>query len=220
MNEFGDLSLTEIRMHCSLPDGRRFPYSFPNFRLTCSFLASPATHWMYGKKDARMRKEAETSFLANLNQNIGIVHQVCHTYFRRDAMEREDVFQDIMYQLWKSYPQFKGESKFSTWMYKVALNTAITHVRRKTRTPQNAELTESVAQDLHTNEHMSRVEEVRLLHEAIAALTDIDKAIILLHLEDQSYDEIASITGLTKTNVSVRLVRIKRALKDYLQRNQ
>jgi RNA polymerase sigma factor (sigma-70 family) len=167
-----------------------------------------------------MHKEAETSFLANLNQNIGIVHQVCHTYFRRDSMEREDVFQDIMYQLWKSYPQFKGESKFSTWMYRVALNTAITHIRRSTRASQNAELTESIARAPQINEHMSRGEEVRLLHEAIAALTDIDKAIILLHLEDQNYDEIASITGLTKANVSVRLVRIKRALKDYLQRNQ
>jgi RNA polymerase sigma factor (sigma-70 family) len=167
-----------------------------------------------------MHAEPETSFLANLNQNIGIVHQVCHAYFRRDALEREDVFQDIMYQLWKSYPQFKGESKFSTWMYKVALNTAITRIRRSTRTPRNAELTESAAPALHINEHMSRVEEVHLLHEAIAALTDIDKAIILLHLEDQNYDEIASVTGLTRTNVSVRLVRIKRALKDYLQRNQ
>jgi RNA polymerase sigma-70 factor (ECF subfamily) len=167
-----------------------------------------------------MHTETEISFLANLNQNMGIVHQVCHTYFRRDAMEREDVFQDIMYQLWKSYPQFKRESKFSTWMYKVALNTAITHIRRSTRAPRNAELTESVAPAPHLNEHLSRVEEVHRLHEAIAALSDIDKAIILLHLEDQNYDEIASITGLTKANVSVRLVRIKRALKDRLQRNQ
>ena len=172
-----------------------------------------------------MHAETETSFLTNLNQDIGIVHQVCHTYFRRDAVAREDVFQDIMYQLWKSYPQFKGESKFSTWMYRVALNTAITHtaithIRRSTRAPRNVELTESVARAPHISEHMSRVEEVRLLHEAIAALAEIDKAIILLHLEDQNYDEIASITGLTKTNVSVRLVRIKRALKDYLQRNQ
>jgi len=67
---------------------------------------------------------------------------------------------------------------------------------------------------------MSRVEEVNRMHEAIAALTDIDKAIILLHLEEENYDEIASITGLTRTNVSVRLVRIKRALKDQLQKNQ
>ena len=166
-----------------------------------------------------MQTETEISFLANLNQNMGIVHQVCHTYFRRDGVEREDVFQDIMYQLWKSYPQFKGESKFSTWMYKVALNTAITHIRRSTRAPRNAELTESVARG-PINEHMCQAEEVHLLHEAIAALNDIDKAIILLHLEDQNYDEIASITGLTRTNVSVRLVRIKRALKDYLQRSQ
>ena len=67
---------------------------------------------------------------------------------------------------------------------------------------------------------MRREEELQLLHEAIARLTDIDKAIVLLHLEDQNYDEIASITGLTKTNVSVRLVRIKRTLKNYLQKNR
>ena len=105
-------------------------------------------------------------------------------------------------------------------MYKVALNTAITHIRRSTRTPQNAELTEPIAHGSDINEHMSREEELHLLHEAIATLTDIDKAIILVHLEDQNYDEIAVITGLTRTNVSVRLVRIKRALKDYIQRNE
>ena len=88
---------------------------------------------MYAKRDGRVHPEPETSFLANLDQNIRIVHRVCHTYFPRDAVEREDVFQDIMYQLWKSYPQFKGESKFSTRIYKVALNTAITHIRRSTR---------------------------------------------------------------------------------------
>ena len=165
-----------------------------------------------------MHAETETSFLIDLNQNIGIVHRVCHTYFPYDTAEREDLFQDIMYQLWKSYLQFKGESKFSTWMYKVALNTAITHIRRSTRVPQKAELTESIGGTAHTDEHTGRLEEVRLLHEAIAALSHLDKAIILLHLEEQNYDEIACITGLTKTNVSVRLVRIKRVLKDYLQK--
>jgi RNA polymerase sigma factor (sigma-70 family) len=167
-----------------------------------------------------MHAEPETLFLANLNQNIRIVHRVCHTYFPRDALEREDLFQDIMYQLWKSYPQFKWESKFSTWMYKVALNMAITHIRRSSRTPRNEEFTESVARAPDIDEHMRREEELYLLHEAIAALTDIDKAIILLHLEDHNYDEIACITGLTRTNVSVRLVRSKRTLKEYLQRNQ
>ena len=167
-----------------------------------------------------MRAEWETAFLTDVNQNIRIVHRVCHTYFPRDAMEREEVFQDIMYQLWKSYPQFKGESKFSTWMHKVALNTAITHIRRSTREPRSAELTEPIAHAPDMNEHMHREEEVRQLHAAIDTLMGIDKAIILLHLEDQDYDEIAAITGLTRTNVSVRLVRIKRALKEYVERNQ
>jgi len=167
-----------------------------------------------------MRAEWETAFLADVNQNIRIVHRVCHTYFPRDAMEREEVFQDIMYQLWKSYPQFKGESKFSTWMHKVALNTAITHIRRSTRKPRTEELPEPIAHAPDMNEHMHREEEVRQLYAAIDTLMGIDKAIILLHLEDQDYEEIAAITGLTKTNVSVRLVRIRRALKEYVERNQ
>jgi RNA polymerase sigma factor (sigma-70 family) len=167
-----------------------------------------------------MGAEWETSFLTDVNQNIRIVHRVCHTYFPRDAMEREEVFQDIMYQLWKSYPQFKGESKFSTWLHKVALNTAITHIRRSTREPRSAELPEPIAHAPDMNEHMDRKEEIHQLYKAIDTLMDIDKAIILLHLEDQDYDEIASITGLTRTNVSVRLVRIRRALKEYVERNQ
>ncbi len=103
-----------------------------------------------------MHAETETSFLVDLNQNIGIVHRVCQTYFPYDTAEREDLFQDIMYQLWKSYLTVQGESKFSTWMYKVALNTAITHIRRSTRVPQNAELTKSIGGPAHTDEHMGR----------------------------------------------------------------
>src|SRR5258708_32201390 len=122
-----------------------------------------------------MHAEPETSFLANVNQNIRIVHRVCHTYFPRDAVEREDVFQDIMYQLWKSYPQFKGESKFSTWMHKVALNTAIPHIRRSTRKPRSAELTDSIAHVPDMNEHLHQEEEVHLLYEAIDTLTDIEQ---------------------------------------------
>ena len=167
-----------------------------------------------------MSADWETAFLTEVNQNIRIVHRVCHTYFPRDAMEREEVFQDIMYQLWKSYPQFKGESKFSTWMHKVALNTAITHIRRSTREPRSVELAEPIAHVPDVSEHMHRKEEVRQLYAAIDTLMGIDKAIILLHLEDQDYDEIAAITGLTRTNVSVRLVRIRRALKEYVERNQ
>ncbi|HUL35861.1 MAG TPA: sigma-70 family RNA polymerase sigma factor [Candidatus Eisenbacteria bacterium] len=167
-----------------------------------------------------MNGEVETTFLARLNENLGIAHQVCRTYFHRDAAQREELFQEILYQLWKSYPQFKGESKFSTWMYKVSLNTAITHIRRSRRTKQGAELAEAAETASgapHPSEEISKAEKVQRLHEAIAGLSDVDKAIILLHLEEQSYEEISSITGLSRTNVSVRLVRIKRALKERLQ---
>jgi RNA polymerase sigma factor (sigma-70 family) len=164
-----------------------------------------------------MPLDQESSFLAEVNPNIGIVHRICRAYFPRDAAEREDVFQDIMFQLWKSYLQFKGEAKFSTWMHKVALNTAITHIRRSTRMPLNTELSESLAHAFDMSAHMDREEELQQLYEAIGTLSAIDKAIVLLHLEEQSYEDIATVTGLTKANVSVRLVRIKRALKVSVQ---
>ena len=164
-----------------------------------------------------MGADQEATFLNDVNPNLGIVHSVCRAYVPRNRPEYDDVFQDIMYQLWKSYPQFKGESKFSTWMYRVALNTAIAHVRRSARAPRDAELTESIVESTRTNDTTPQLDEIERLYRAIETLTDIDKAIVLLHLDDHSYEEIAAITGLTRTNVSVRLVRIKRTLSDRLQ---
>lgn len=169
----------------------------------------------------RVPADPQSAFLEDVNQNIGIVHRVCHVYFSRNATERDDVFQDIMYQLWKAYPTFKGQSKFSTWMHQVALNTAIGHVRRTSRTSRLAELpAEPVAQTPDMHERIDRDTQLRHVYEAIDTLTAVDKAIILLHLEDHGYDDIAAITGLTRANVSVRLVRIKQALKGCLQHAQ
>lgn len=164
-----------------------------------------------------MGADQETAFLNDVNPNLGLVHSVCRAYVPRRGAEYDDVFQDIMYQLWKSYPQFKGESKFSTWMYRVALNTAIAHVRRSVRAPRDAELTEAIAGSMRANEAAPQGEAIERLYRAIETLSDIDKAIVLLHLEDQSYEEIAAITGLTRSNVSVRLVRAKRMLGERLQ---
>ena len=164
-----------------------------------------------------MLPESENAFLTAVNPNLGIVHRVCHAYFAYDPLEREDAFQDIMVQLWKSYPHFKGQSKFSTWMYTVALNTAIARLRRTRRAPQVTELAESAAAAPDMEEQVGQQVAVQRLYAAINTLGDIDKAIILLHLEDYAYDEIAAITGLSRTNVSVRLVRIRRALKDQMR---
>lgn len=158
----------------------------------------------------QMNKQIDSNFLEVINQNIGIAHKVCRIYFQ-DADEREDLLQEMMYQLWRSYPRFDGHSKFSTWMYSVCLNTALTY-KRKTVKHKVERLSESHHQiaEQHTG---TNHEDIRLLYDAIATLSSLNKAIILLYLENMSYDEIASITGLTKSNVSVKLVRIKKELE-------
>lgn len=163
---------------------------------------------------SKMNLSLEEQFLEDLNQNMGIIHRVCTTYFFYENEEREDVLQEIIYQLWKSYPSFSGASKFSTWMYKVALNTAITHLRKNKKTPLKEKLTDQFNEVAESNEQSHLEEKMKWLYAAIDTLSEMDKAIILLYLEEHSYEEIATITGLTKTNVSVRLVRIKKALEE------
>lgn len=125
--------------------------------------------------------------------------------------DREDLFQEICLQLWKSYPSFREEARFSTWMYRVALNTAISTVRKDRRSPSFEQLQETVSVPEDGTEDKERVKQ---LYKAISRLNRIDKAIILLWLEERNYEEIASIMGISKNNVSVKLVRIKRKLEE------
>lgn len=159
-----------------------------------------------------MAEFLDHTFIDLLNQNLGIAHKVCRVYFQ-DADDRNDVVQEMMYQLWRSYPGFDGRSKFSTWMYRVCLNTALTYRRKsKTTKMESLSLTHQQIPD-QASESKEEEEEVALLLDAIATLSGLNKAIILLYLEDMSYEEIAAVTGLTKSNVSVRLVRIKKELE-------
>jgi len=163
-----------------------------------------------------MRRITEDKFVEDINQNIGIIHKICNIYFSDDD-DRKDACQEILYQLWRSYPGFKGDAKFSTWMYKVALNTAITYSKKGSREVPTDMQTGNWEQLAANNEQQHINERLALLYAAINTLSVTDKAITLLYLEDNSYDEIAEITGLTKTNVSVRLVRIKKNLKEKLK---
>ena len=163
-----------------------------------------------------MQRITEDKFVADINQHIGIIHKIVNIYFN-ETDDRKDACQEILYQLWRSYPRFKGDAKFSTWMYKVALNTAITYSRKRSRERPIDLSTENWGQLADGNEHQAASENLALLYAAINTLTVADKAITLLYLEGNSYDEIAEITGLSKTNVSVRLVRIKRSLKEKLK---
>ena len=162
-----------------------------------------------------MKENLDDTFLQLINQNIGIAHKVSGIYFS-DTSEREDAFQEMMYQLWKSYPHFDGRSKFSTWMYSVCLNTALTY--RKKNIKEGSESLSVKHLEIVDPNHQQHEENLRMLTQAIATLNPLNKAIVLLYLDDLSYDEIASVTGLTKSNVSVRLVRIKKELEIQLRK--
>jgi len=144
--------------------------------------------------------------------NQGIIHKVCNIYCD-DEEDRNDLFQEILAQLWKSYPSFRKESKFTTWMYRVALNTAITSFKKIRRQPGFNRLSD---QNLQIADEMSSLEmdeNIALLKQAVSKLSGIEKSIILLFLENKNYEEIAEITGITQNYVRVKMNRIKKKLK-------
>ena len=156
------------------------------------------------------QKQNKKAFSELIQKNQAIIHKITRIY-ENSRVDREDLFQEICLQLWKSYPNFREEAKFSTWMYRVALNTAISKVRKSKNNVAFEPLreTDRIPEDLNIEK-----ENIKCLYQAISKLNRIDKAIILLWLEDKNYEEIAAILGISKTNVSVKLVRIKRKLEE------
>jgi len=154
----------------------------------------------------------EKEFVKIITENQGIIHKVCSIYCDSEE-DRRDLFQEILAQLWKSYATFRNESKFSTWMYRVALNTAITGFKRVKRQPEQKSLEIEAVQIVNEEYDPEIEEQVLLLHRAIAQLSGIEKSIILLFLENRDYEEIAEITGITRNYVRVKMNRIKHKLK-------
>ncbi|WP_128547357.1 RNA polymerase sigma factor [Larkinella soli] len=161
-----------------------------------------------------MTDRLEQTFLEQINDHLGIAHKVCRIYFQ-DQEERADLLQEMLYQLWKSYPDFGGRSRFTTWMYRVCLNTALGWRKKSKRKGW-----ESLAlrhQQIPEPAADPGEEHRQALFRAIATLSPLNKAIVFLYLDEVSYEEIAGITGLTRSNVSVRLVRIKKELEQQLK---
>ena len=154
----------------------------------------------------------EKEFLQIITENQGIIHKVCSIYCDSEE-DRRDLFQEILVQLWKSFPSFRNESKFSTWMYRVALNTAITSFKKDKRQPDKSGIPYENLQ-LATEVYDTGMEDqIRMLNNAVLQLSGIEKSIILLFLEDKKYEEIAEITGITQNYVRVKMNRIKKKLK-------
>ena len=154
----------------------------------------------------------EKEFLHIIQKNQGIIHKVCNIYCDTED-DRSDLFQEIVVQLWKSYPNFRRESKVSTWMYRVALNTAITTFKKSKRRPDQSSLTYDNFQIEDEKYDTETEENIKVLHKAIQQLTGIEKSIVLLYLENKKYEEIAEITGITQNYVRVKMNRIKKKLK-------
>lgn len=160
-----------------------------------------------------MQKTLDKQFEQQIDANKGIIYKVAKLYAYTDA-EQQDLFQDIVIQLWKAYPKFSGDAKFSTWMYRIALNTAISGLRREAKRnivyfmPDLLKL-DQVADD-ESDDHEQKL---TWLYQAIKQLNQVDKAIVMLYLEDKSYDEMEEILGIGQGNLRVRVNRIKEKLR-------
>ncbi|MGE0587258.1 MAG: RNA polymerase sigma factor [Cyclobacteriaceae bacterium] len=143
-----------------------------------------------------------------------IITKICRSYSDSEE-EFQDLFQEVALQLWRGYESFRSESKVSTWVYRVALNVCLTHFKKRKRKPPTSSIDNMLKEPVQ--EGIDPVhEQVALLYDAIKQLKEIERAIILLYLEDKQYNEIADILGMTRTNVGVRINRIKSQLKKYI----
>jgi len=148
-----------------------------------------------------------------LKEHAGILRSICFLY-SNNKTEFDDLYQDMLYQLWKSLPGFKGNSKLSTWIYKVALFTALAHIRKKPRHKLvRIDHLENVQNDDESTDQWEKIEL------ALKKLNKTERALMLLYLENKPYKEIAEIMGITESNVGVKLNRTKAKLKSLMSNN-
>jgi RNA polymerase sigma-70 factor (ECF subfamily) len=156
----------------------------------------------------------EKSFITLVKEHQGLIHKVCILY-ETDKEARNDLFQEIVLQLWKSFPTFRGEAKITTWMYRIALNTAISGLRKLGRKIKTEELSEYHF-NISDNDHDPREENLQKLQWAIRQLSEIERAMIMMALDEVPYEEIAETIGITQNNVRVRMNRIREKLKNLM----
>lgn len=158
-------------------------------------------------------------FISIVKDNQRLIYKICRTYCNNSEL-RKDLEQEILVQLWKSLPRFDGRVKISTWIYRVALNTAFLFHRNESKHKENnVDIDNSVFSIAQTNDTTELNENIEMLYQFIYTLDDLDKALMMLYLEQSKYKEIAEILGITETNVATKIGRIKNKLKDYFLNN-
>lgn len=151
-------------------------------------------------------QSSDSQFMEMIRQNEGIIYKV--TSFYADTEHPiGDLYQEVVLNLWKGYPSFRGESKYSTWIYRIALNTCVSFYRRSKKNVNYVDISMDVPDVVENNE------QIQELYKLINRLGKIERALVLLYLDDKPYKEISEITGLSVTNVATKLSRIKDKLK-------
>lgn len=161
-------------------------------------------------------KELEKQFEKLIKDHELLILKVCAIYASHGT-DRQDLFQEIVIQLWKAYPKFKGESKLSTWLYRVAINTAISGLRKVKNFIQSYEPNMLPRHLADTDDNKEKEEHFKQLYHAINQLNQIEKAIVMLYLEDRSYEEMKDILGINEGTLRVKMNRIKEKLRELTQ---
>jgi RNA polymerase sigma factor (sigma-70 family) len=157
--------------------------------------------------------EQEEQFLLLIEQNKGIIYKIANS-FRKDGEDKKDLVQEIIVQLWRAYPGFDGRSKISTWMYCVALNVAIASYRKdKKENEVMLPMHESILEFAEENETDDNEGHLKLLQQLISEMKELDRALMLLYLEEKSGKEMAEILGLSETNIRTKINRLKEKIK-------
>jgi RNA polymerase sigma factor (sigma-70 family) len=152
-------------------------------------------------------------FVQLMQENKGIIYKICNSYCTNKD-DRDDLAQEIVYNLWKSFYNFNPDFKFSTWMYRIALNVAISFYRKENKSRYNMPFSESlIVFEENTDTGVDTENNITLLLKFISELREIDRSVMLLYLDDKSYKEISEITGITVSNVAIKINRIKEKLK-------
>ncbi len=159
-----------------------------------------------------MPKSDKTAFVEMLEANKGIVFKVCNTYCR-DVEDQKDLAQDIIVQLWRSFPSYDHSRKLSTWMYSIALNVAISFVRKSTTRRKYTPVVDSQFVDIVADDAVEQNEDLALLQQLISELDELNKALMILYLDGNSHEEIGRILNISKSNVGTKINRIKKTFK-------
>ena len=158
-------------------------------------------------------------FISVIKENQNLIYKICYSYCS-NSENRKDLQQEILLQLWNSFSKFDGRAKLSTWIYRIALNTAITFYRNDNKHSDKKVSIDASIISLSDFEYVPEQDEnIAMLYQFIEKLNEMDKALILLYLDDNKYKDMAEILGISETNVATKISRIKKILKEQFSNN-